>query len=88
MILYKKTNSRQVHNILGFDFIYEDKYNLVFITYGGKTDTLKKRITNIYVEQKQSKNSDDVDFVLSECYEVVNYGSMEFKLNSNYLDKY
>ena len=88
MILYKKTNSRQEHNTLGFDFIYEDKYNFVFITYGGKTDTLKKRITNIYVEQKQSENPDDVDFVLLECYEVVNYGSMEFKLNSNYLDKY
>tara|TARA_R100000081_G_C4641677_1_gene78165 strand:- start:43 stop:309 length:267 start_codon:yes stop_codon:yes gene_type:complete len=88
MILYKKTNSRQEHNSLGFDFIYEDKYNFVFITYGGKTDTLKKRITNIYVEQKQSENPDDVDFILGECYEIVNYGSMEFKLNSNYLDKY
>ena len=88
MILYKKTNSRQEHNLFGFDFIYEDKYHLVLISYGGKTDTLKKRITAINVEQKQSENPDEMDFVLSECYRVVNYGSMSFKLGSNYLDKY
>jgi len=74
MILYsKKTNE---NNILGYEYIYEDKNNYVFIVY---PHTSIKSID--IMEKSLLGDIENDDFIcLNTCYEIVNYGKLKFRI--------
>ena len=75
MILYsKKTNE---NNILGYEYIYEDKNNYVFLVYP------HTNIKSIDVQEKSllgDIDNNDFIYTLDNCYEIVNYGKLEFRI--------
>lgn len=75
MILYsKKTNE---NNILGYEYIYEDKNNYVFLVYPNTN------IKSIDIQEKSLLGDiDNDDFIdtLNTYYEIVNYGKLEFRI--------
>ena len=75
MILYsKKTNE---NNILGYEYIYEDKNNYVFLVY------LNTNIKSIDIQEKSVLGEiDATDFIytLESCYEVFHYGKLKFHI--------
>ncbi len=76
MILYsKKTNE---NNILGYEYIYEDKNNYVFIE-----ENVNSRIISIDIQEKSVLGEiDATDFIytLASCYEVFHYGKLKFHI--------
>ena len=75
MILYsKKTNE---NNILGYEYIYEDKNNYVFIE-----ENVNSRIISIDIQEKSvlgDIDANDFMYTLEVCYEIVHYGKLKFR---------
>ena len=75
MILYsKKTNE---NNILGYEYIYEDKNNYVFIE-----ENVNSMIGMITIQEKSELgdiDANDFMYTLEVCYEIVHYGKLKFR---------
>jgi len=79
MILYQKKTDK--NNILGFEYIYEDKNNYVFINYDKFTEYKASMIRIITIQEKSSsedRDTNDVIYTLDSCYEIVHYGKLKF----------
>tara|TARA_R110002012_G_scaffold109041_1_gene252593 strand:- start:312 stop:575 length:264 start_codon:yes stop_codon:yes gene_type:complete len=79
MILYQKQTDK--NNILGFEYIYEDKNNYVFIDYDTFTEYKASMIQIITIQEKSSSgfiDTNDVIDILDSCYEIVHYGKLKF----------
>jgi len=79
MILYQKKTDK--NNILGFEYIYEDKNNYVFINYDKFTEYKASMIQIITIQEKSSsedRDTNDVIDTLDSCYEIVHYGKLKF----------
>lgn len=76
MILYSKKTDE--NNILGYEYIYEDKNNYVFIE-----ENVNSRIISIDIQEKSVLGEiDATDFIytLESCYEVFHYGKLKFHI--------
>tara|TARA_R110000744_G_scaffold358059_1_gene465035 strand:+ start:532 stop:777 length:246 start_codon:yes stop_codon:yes gene_type:complete len=74
MILYKKKTDE--NNILGYQYVYVDKDNHVFIEH------TQSRIKSMDIQAKLWLGEiDDTDFMytLELCYEIVHYGKLKFR---------
>tara|TARA_R110001583_G_scaffold195073_1_gene368937 strand:+ start:436 stop:681 length:246 start_codon:yes stop_codon:yes gene_type:complete len=75
MILYQKKTDE--NNILGYEYIYEDENNYVFITYK------YSRIKSINIRHKsilEETDYDEIQFPLDEYYEILSYGELKFHI--------
>jgi hypothetical protein len=85
MILYKKKDdkySTDENNILGYEYIYEDKNNYVFLEYGGMSEYSESMIQMITLEEKSALGeieANDFIYTLEVCYEIVHYGKLKFR---------
>ena len=76
MILYsKKTNE---NNILGYEYIYDDKDNYVFIE-----ENIHNRIKSIEIQKKSilgEIDAEDFIYTIESCYEIFHYGKLKFHI--------
>ena len=79
MILYKKTDTNQEYNDLGYEYIYKDKDNYVLmgVSYAKIPEDFDKIDM---IEVREHDNAEvDID-ILDDCYEIVHYGELKFYL--------
>ena len=85
MILYKKKDdkySTDENNILGYEYIYEDKNNYVFIDYDKFSEYKASMIQMITIQEKSELgeiDANDFMYTLEVCYEIVHYGKLKFR---------
>tara|TARA_R100001594_G_scaffold16721_4_gene34414 strand:+ start:862 stop:1152 length:291 start_codon:yes stop_codon:yes gene_type:complete len=88
-ILYKRRDNTTIHNILGFEYIYETENYFIDISMRLKNeDDERSEPTNtikyLYIEHKTKNYELSYDcerfMTICECYDVVYVGELSFRV--------